>query len=488
MADVPAMRAAYQRLGFSANAATRITDDQQIDSLGELKLLTDGEIENLCKVLRRPGGTIPNPQAATAGQPPRIPNPGEQVSLRAENNLKLASYYLKHQERVSRTPAAADITLANVRKLRELRQFEQSYETTDDSIVINPRDWPKTIEGIQEYLRSYLGETKIPLAYVIRENVDPPADPDPSTGYTTVQDEMISRAPHKDAAGDPHPTFVADSKKVWELLSATGREMDCWTYLKPAQKKLDGRAAFWGLFNNYLGPNNVDNMASLAEKKLESTTYSGERKRWNFEKYVKVHMDQHSILQGLTEHGYVGIDERSKVRHLMAGIKTKDLDSVKTQIMASATLRSDFQGCVTLYKDFIAQNKSTMNPSLTISAVLTGKRKHKGGEDRDIEDRYYTNKEYAKLPPHLKHKLKKLREARGHVVKGKRPDKEKQKENIIAGLNRTVSSIKTALDGLGLQDTNSQDSDKETEDDNKGGGNRNNPALLRQKTAKGEKG
>ena len=70
-------------------------------------------------------------------------------------------------------------------------------------------------------------------------------------------------------------------------------------------------------------------------------------------KYDKTHVDQHAILTGFVEHGYSGIDDWSKVRHLMAFIKTKVLDPVKTRIMASATLRNDFDASVNLYKDFI---------------------------------------------------------------------------------------------------------------------------------------
>jgi len=35
---------------------TTITDEQEIDSISELLNLDDGNVENLCKVLRRPGG------------------------------------------------------------------------------------------------------------------------------------------------------------------------------------------------------------------------------------------------------------------------------------------------------------------------------------------------------------------------------------------------------------------------------------------------
>ena len=108
-----------------------------------------------------------------------------------------------------------------------------------------------------------------------------------------------------------------------------------------------------GLKSHYLGENNVDNMSSRAEAKLKDTSYSGEKHRWNFEKYVKTHVDQHATLTGLVEHRYSGINDRSKVRHFMAGIKTKELDPVKTQIMASAALRNDFDACVNLYKDLL---------------------------------------------------------------------------------------------------------------------------------------
>ena len=61
MAAVQAIRDAYGRLGFAADAAVILTDVQGIDSIDELVLLTDAEVGNLCKVARHPGGTVPNP-------------------------------------------------------------------------------------------------------------------------------------------------------------------------------------------------------------------------------------------------------------------------------------------------------------------------------------------------------------------------------------------------------------------------------------------
>ena len=81
MADVVALHADLTRLGFSDKAAGFITNDQGLDTLDELKVITNDEIESLCKVVRRPGGTAPNPNAGDPGQPDTLPNPGEQVLL-----------------------------------------------------------------------------------------------------------------------------------------------------------------------------------------------------------------------------------------------------------------------------------------------------------------------------------------------------------------------------------------------------------------------
>ena len=105
-------------------------------------------------------------------------------------------------------------------------------------------------------------------------------------------------------------------------------------------------------------------------------------------------------MEGLVEHGYIGIDPRSKVCFLIDGIKTEKLDSVKTRIYSDATLRNNFDACVTLYQDFIKQmsSKSKGNPrDVNVSEVKVSGGKHKHGDE--AEDRYYTKSEYDALSP-----------------------------------------------------------------------------------------
>jgi hypothetical protein len=135
--------------------------------------------------------------------------------------------------------------------------------------------------------------------------------------------------------------------EVWSYMANITRAHDCWTYAKPAQRTKDGRRAFLLLWDHFLGPNNVDNMALVAEAKIGSVSYTGERKNWTWEKYVQIHTEQYAVLNGLTDYGYSRIDNSTKFRKLMAGIKTDSLDTVKSAVLASPALCTNYPDVVT---------------------------------------------------------------------------------------------------------------------------------------------
>lgn len=495
MAELAAIRQALVRLGFTNEAAAFIVEDQGMTSLDELRLLSDEDVGVLCKVTRRPGGmmNVPGAVAAAGAVPQQMANPGIPVAQRAENNLKLACYFLRFKERTSRAVTPADITLASVRDLREYQEWEKQYE--DPEAPELSKDWPRNMENLREYLRGCLGTTKIPLAYVIRADIQVPAA-DPAEGYDSNQAELIARAPIMDG-NNYVQTYLRDREKVWELISDITREMDCWTYVRPAQRNRDGRLAFNNLYGHYLGVNNVDNMATQAEAKLTATTYNGEKRRWNFEKYVKLQVDQFTILEDLVQYGYAGIDERSKVRFLMNGIKTKDFDSVKTRIMSDETLRTDYDACVNLFKDYLAQNPTLRHtPNVQIADMNQTPAGGDGGggggggndlPDMTVEDRYYTKQEYMKLTSAQKHGLKIKRQKRGHKG-GKTTKNGTQKMSLD---KRTIKAIATEMTKLDNKrdreeddsDDDSSDSEEESPSPKKGkkGGNRHNKNLIRNK-------
>ncbi len=488
MADAVAMRAAFTRLGFSNQAALTIVNDQGINSVEELSILTDHEVETLCKVVRRPGGQIANPNAGEAGQPDNIPNPGINVPLRAENNMKLAAYYCRFREKTSRATTPANIELDPVRTVRPLRDWENAHEEQEpEEGLINAKDWHKMLEALEEYLRRCLGVTKIPLAYVVRENEAVTADPDPDAanrGWSSMQDEMIGRAPIMQA-GQPVGNYLTDRATVWDKIASLTRDQPCWTYVKAAQRTRDGRMAFKALMNHYLGDNMVGILASSVERKLTSTKYYGKKRRWNFEKYASVHVEQHGILEGLASRvppAHVGIDERAKVRYLLDGIESKDLESCTTQILSNQALLHDFNACVNLYKDYLATTKPSMHATAQVSTLKVNEgRNPQGGaktytiHEKDIQDRYYKNSEYAKISPQGRKKLKRLRDARGHVPNKKQttaPDKS------VMALATKLATLATNQPGEQGQEVRF---DESVAPDQQGvQSNRTHPSLTRQ--------
>ena len=123
----------------------------------------------------------------------------------------------------------------------------------------------------------------------------------------------------------------------------------------------------------YLGPNNLDHMASEAEKSLALVHYNGESRNFTFDKFSMHMLKQHNITKGLKTHGLVtDLTERRKVFILLEAIKTIKLDAVKTRIMLDDDLQNSYDKCTKLFKDFVLRNNAETAATTTkISSVET---------------------------------------------------------------------------------------------------------------------
>jgi hypothetical protein len=147
MSEITAIETILERLGFTREAAGYMTRACYVDSLDEVKWM-DGEddVENMIKRVNRPGGTF---TVGSGNDSVTTPNVGLKVSIRAENNLKLCIYFLKHMERVQRVPTAASITLEVVRGYRDQQRYEEKFNKTAVEPEINDKDWPRDMESIR---------------------------------------------------------------------------------------------------------------------------------------------------------------------------------------------------------------------------------------------------------------------------------------------------------------------------------------------------
>jgi hypothetical protein len=230
-------------------------------------------------------------------------------------------------------------------------------------------------------------------------------------------------------------------------------------------------------------------MATDLESQFESLSYTQETRRWNFEKYVNKHVELYNIAEDLKLHGYSGMDETSRVRKLVNGIKTDKLDSVKTRIMSDPDIMKDFDRATSLFKDFIAQRKSLLGPSTSQIAGVTankhagnngdGSRKGKGKRKAqtagvEIKDRYYSPKEYAKLSSEEKNQLRELRNKRRRTDGD---DKGKQTwQAQIESINTQMQALVASVGGHDDSGNGNGSGDSTVQTNN-----RTNPALTRQR-------
>jgi hypothetical protein len=281
---------------------------------------------------------------------------------------------------------------------------------------------------------------------------------------------MTARAPHTGRS------FVDDRRKVWDIMFNICGKNSCFVFIKPALRTRNGRDAYMLLFDHFLGPNNVGNMASEEETKLTSTLYNSEKKHFSWETYVRIHTEQHSVLNGL-----------------------KELDVCKIQVMVSPSLRDSFAAAVELYSTFIKQLKAE-NHQLNISEVSfahgkAGKnsygKRHSTGisnvSNSAVDDRFFEKHAYNALTPDQKNTLRIKRLKCGHVGNshtgtGKNTDKNNGKGATIKSLTRSIAALCTKIDKFSLPDDD-EDED-ESSDEEEGPSNRSNAALTHKNNKK----
>jgi hypothetical protein len=226
--------------------------------------------------------------------------------------------------------------------------------------------------------------------------------------------------------------------------------------------------------------------------------------------YVRLHVEQHAVLEDLVEYGYSGIDEGSKVRYLVRGVRTQALDTVKANILASPVLRNDFTAAAGLFKDFIEQMKSNQpDRDITIAGIASAKHDvdsdsssepTKVKPDMTVDERYYNRQEFANLTAEQKAGLTAKREARDARGGGKgrgrgRNANNKWKNKPVTLSKASIAAVATAMKNATIADNDDNDGpDSDSDHDEemvpmkppakkqKILNNRNNPALNRRRS------
>ena len=206
IADSPAPDLAARREAVREEGLETITDLADFD---------EEDIKILCASVRKPGGTIGDPNDNTR----RIPNPGFSIPAIAEKRLKLACYGARIYRMLGR-PITSDSL--NRTRLREFEQHQLTITEHEDpeSIPVISKQFGimKALDMVPIHLRERIGTRKVALKYVIRDREAPAAleplqdDKITSEKYPSLMEEMIERTPLQETE------YNEDNARVYQIL------------------------------------------------------------------------------------------------------------------------------------------------------------------------------------------------------------------------------------------------------------------------------
>ena len=255
-------------LGISNAIATALRE-QGLGQFNDLNDLTKSDMDQICKNCKKPGG---------GGN-------GVQLGQMQEKRLKMLLYFKRFLHKIQRPFTTQLASMANLTRAYALYEREKTHE---DAEIADPIQFTKeeqareVLESLENYFSLKYGTAKVPLSYVTRPDVRPPAgDNDPGFGnYTSMIDEAIQRSRHD---GED---YADDNKMVWEVLRKSCHGGAGWAWIKKYKNSKNGRQALIDLKDHYMGRDHQSKIKAHAADIIKSTYCDGKARNFSFSKFA----------------------------------------------------------------------------------------------------------------------------------------------------------------------------------------------------------
>jgi hypothetical protein len=377
------------------------------------------------------------------------------------------------------------------------------------------------MQGIVGHPLSYFPHSNLKgpnNANIDNETKDPPPFGRPGSPYFSIDNELCHQAPilHSDLThsqlatsletlerDEPfEPSFLDNMVTVYNVLHACWGKSSWWSHVKKFSKTKNGQQVYQTLHTLLLGAHHVVSTGSTIVTKLQSFRYEGDHNKFNFDKYVNLHIEQHNQHADLQEYGVAPLAKNLKTLLFQDGIRDPSLNAMKASINANCAKFTDFDSV----KEACVEFKCTKNPTndprtrQVASVAHSGRRgrnfpckndrrpgpqtfdkRQKGlvpqsevDKQTHIIDRHYSDAKFDRLTPAEKQKLWQLRNV--GKTSGTVPTRRDRRRAVA--LTSTSSTSSGSLDRRQVEDL-SVKSDQPAEDQG-WGRNHDNPALGRQ--------
>jgi hypothetical protein len=449
------------------NATVIQLQNEGIETVDDLIDFDKDTLQQVADNLRRPGGRIPDP---TPGAAPgaTIPTPPFVFGAKSQKRLLAACDIVRYYETTGRP-----LTTVNIQWSTVIKNFTEQWKALKDHKLGDLPEVPKVTKALPiikwtqafaDYLHRVIGVRMIPLAYVIREEVDVPAaaptlaNGQPhSTEHGSVEAELVARASHN------HALYRDDNASVYYKLEEATRTTPYAASIKPFQRAKDGRGAFQALTNQYAGQDKWEHELKKQDDLLHTREWKGQS-NYTLERFIQQHRTAFVSMQSCAQYvEYQLPTEHTRVGYLLAGIQCNDaglqaaMASVKLDTAPITGKRNDFEAAAShlLPYDPVAKKRTSgqKRGSGEISE-LTGDISSFGAKEgighTGVHLRYHKPEEYATLSKEQTDELRAWRmtpEGKKLSKRGKGKDKGQKKageskrvkrEAMAASVNKQV--------------------------------------------------
>ena len=421
-----------------------------IDMPSDLEDFEKDSLKQVADNLRNPGGRVNNPDAnaprgSTIAKPPFV------FGAKSQKRLLAACDIVRFYNTIGR-----DITPSSIRYNPVIRNFEQQWKALVNKKDDDPPETPKAskslpiikwTEAFTEYLSRKIGSRNIPLAYIIREDVVPPATVPPlatdkphSMEHGSVEGDLVAMASHT------HPLYRDDNAEVYYDLETALRATSYLASIKPYQRAKNGRDAFFSIKQQYAGEDKWQSELRKQEEIVHTRIWKGQG-QFTLDRFVAQHRNAFVTMQECAQHiPYQLPNPHTRVTHLLDNIQC-DYPALQASM---ALIRND-KGPTGKMNDFeqtasfiiphdpVVQRRQKLNKRT--SAEISGIEDE--GEDKinisstsmkpsngktGVELRFYKHNEYQQLTAEQKSELHEWRAS----SQKKRSDPKKPMDGDIA--------------------------------------------------------
>lgn len=426
-AEYAAIRAAYERCGFNDMTADFIFG-QGFESPGHLLLVTTSDLRDLVR-------------NASRNLPEDVTFP-----FLAVKKLMAFRHWVAQRTNTGDSTSAVEFTDAECNAaLLELRNSEERDES-EKGVDVSKADalkttgmWFKFNEKFINYISQIRGRAKAPLSYLLRAHVQV-TDALRAATYDTTDDRLIATLLH---TGEH---YASDNKRLWNELKSLTVDGTGWTYIKRFNRNEDGRAAYLALKAQCEGNSALHTKKVKAYNQIEKARYQGERKTYNFAKYVEAHQNGYNDI--LDADPAETIPEPKRVRDFLNGIMDPSLQSGIDIVLSDPAMLSSFEATQQYLGTLVANRREHAAGQRDNRAVAAFK---KSSPSTKLEDKWYSPEEWRKLSKDEKEEVTKLAQARKL--------KQKKTKRKLSALKKAKQSKK----GTSKEDDNNT-SDDDTEE------------------------